>query len=469
MKLAAKLSIITLLVAVLAVSSFAGKKNRKLSVGAYISSAKIEIISGDMERYETAISYLDSLFYHYGPHAEGLYLMGQIMVDYLDKTPDMSGKLEYVKRLVAYGDSLHMCCENQDIKKKYRKDCDEYTELADSVKVRYWREFYNAGIEQLKTIDELQTMLASASDSSDIERVKGEIQATVDSCVTTLQMVTILNENDHRGYVGLGQAYDKSGDYQNAITWISKGLEAIGTEDSTGNVPEGRPSLLFSLAYYNIQLDDFCGAIPYFKEYTEIFPDDTSTLYNLAACYNNCKFFDSALAVNHQILQHAPQNLDALIAIGLFHNERARHASDTISKYQKEENQQQVDAWRTKREDAFDSSIVYFKRAVEGHPESVMALEQYGTITAIRGQYAEAVVMFDKLAELEPYRCEYWRSVGDFRLRLQEFDKATAAYEKTVECDPSDAETWERLADLYHNDGKADLEAAARKKIDELN
>lgn len=463
MKLTAKLSVVALLIAGLAVTSLAGKKNRKLSVSAYLSSAKIEIISGDMERYETAIAYLDSLFYNYGPHAEGLYLMGQVMVDYLDRSPDLKVKAGYVEKLVAYVDSLHMCCDNEDIKKKHRKDCDKYAELADSVKVRYWREFYNAGIEQLNSIDELRSELASAADSSDIERINGGIQATLDSCVTHLQMVTMLNEGNHRAYVGLGQAYDKVGEYQNAINWISKGLEKVDVES------EGRPTLLFSQAYYHIQLDDFCGAIPYFKEYTDLFPDDTSTLYNLAACYNNCKFFDSALAVNHKILEHAPQNLDALIAVGLFHNERARGASDSASHYQGEENDQQVELWRAKREEAFDSSIVYFKRAVEGHPESVMALEQYGTITAIRGEYEEAVVMFAKLAELEPHRCEYWRSVGDFRLRMQEFDQATAAYEKTVECDPSDAETWERLADLYHNDGKADKEAAAKKKVEELN
>ena len=79
MKITAKLTIIAVTVLCLAATSFAGKKNRKLTVGAYISSAKIEIVSGEMERYETAIVYLDSLFKNYGPHAEGLHLMSQIM------------------------------------------------------------------------------------------------------------------------------------------------------------------------------------------------------------------------------------------------------------------------------------------------------------------------------------------------------------------------------------------------------
>jgi len=59
-------------------ASLADAKGRKLPIGAYIKSAKISIISGDLDRYPEALAMLDSLAMHYGPHAEALYLTSQV-------------------------------------------------------------------------------------------------------------------------------------------------------------------------------------------------------------------------------------------------------------------------------------------------------------------------------------------------------------------------------------------------------
>ena len=130
------------------------KRPRKLPAGAYIKSAKIEIVSGDIERYPTAIALLDSLFLHYGPHAEGLDLMRKVMVDYVEKASSPEAKMPHVEGMIAYYDSLKMCCESKDIKSKYKKGCKEFLRTADSTNVDYWRRFYNDGIEQLNRIEE---------------------------------------------------------------------------------------------------------------------------------------------------------------------------------------------------------------------------------------------------------------------------------------------------------------------------
>ncbi|MEW6412460.1 MAG: tetratricopeptide repeat protein [Candidatus Zixiibacteriota bacterium] len=461
MKISAKLAIILVITIFLVGSTFAGKKDRKLTVGAYISSAKIEIVSGDLERYETAITYLDSLFLNYGPHAEGLHLMAQIMVDYIDKTPELESKKKYVEKLVAYVDSLHRCCENKEIDKKYRKGCDEYTELNDSVKVRYWQEFYNRGFEQMHRIDTLRQEMAGASDSTWAADLQKSIDVTVDSCVTNMEISIMLNPVDHRAYIAAGQANEKVGKYQEAIKWLSKGVEMV--EDTAS-----KASLLFSLAYNNIQMNDFCGAIPYFKQYTDIYTEDTLTLYNLAACYNNCGFYDSALFVNQRVIEYASCNIDALTAVGLYHNQNARNASDSANHYQTQQDEKTATLWRSKRDEAFDSSLVYFERAVNCDSTNIMSWEQYGTIVAIRGQYENAARAFKKLTELDPGRAEYWRSLGDFDLRLKKFDDAIMAYEKTVEIDPGDKETWERLKSLYHEKGQSAKEAEVDKKLKSL-
>jgi len=443
---------------VLAGTALAGKKDRKLTVGAYISSAKIEIISGEMERYETAIAYLDSLFLNYGPHAEALHLMGQIMVDYIDKTPNPHDQMAYVEKFVAYVDSLHMCCENKDIKQKFRKDCDKYTELSDSTKARFWIDYYNRGIEQLNSIDRIQGEMAAETDSSMRAAHQRRVDANLDSCIVNMQIAAILDTDDHRPYVAIGSAYDKVGQYKNAIEWLSKGLD----------LAQEREKLLFSIAYYYIQLDDYCGAIPFLKEHTEFYVDDTVNLGNLAICYNNCGFYDSAAAVNQKVLELDPVNVDALMSIGQYFNQISRNATDSATYYQQQGDEQTAQTWRNERDRIFDSSLVYFGKAAETSPDNIMALEQYGTIAGLKGKYAAAAESFSKLTELNTSNSEYPRAAGDFYLRLKQFDKATAMYEATVDRNPADAEVWEQLADLYHNDGNTQKETAARKKIEEL-
>ena len=465
MKSTAKLTIIAVLVFCLAGASFAGKKDRKLTVSAYLSSAKIEIISGDFERYQTAIAYLDSLFLHYGPHAEGLHLMAQIQVDYMTKETDPEKKLGYVEKLVAYIDSLHMCCDNKDINKKYKKDCDKLLDLNDSIKVQYWREFYNTGIEQIKQLDEQQKGLAAATDSVDKAYFEEQSQATLNSCLTTMKMVSLLNPNDHRAYLGTSSAYEKVGDFDNAVEWLARGLEVMKPEDDTLGQ---RSSLMLKAAFLNIQKSDFCGAIPFFKGYIELNANDTVNLGNLAICYNNCGQYDTAAIINHQVLQLDPANVDALINLGRYHNQVARNCTDTSNYFRKEGDEEAAKRWIAERDKAFDSSMVYFKKAVDANPDNIDALEQYGTIVGLKSMYDEAATVFRKLADLDNASPDYPRAAGDFFLRDQKFDDAIMEYERTVERDPGDVETWERLADLYENKGQTQKATAAKQKIAEL-
>ncbi len=460
LKLTAKLTLILALLLCLGGSSFAGKKDRKLTVGAYLSTAKIEIISGDPERRETAVAYLDSLFLHYGPHAEGLKLMAQIQVDYITDAADPKEKLKYVEKLVAYVDSLHVCCEDKKIKDKYRKDCDKHVEFVDSLKQLYWRDFYNTGIEKLQFLTDYQAEIAAAPDSFYRADYEQRSAATLDTLVTIMQMVSLLNSQDHRAYLGLSSAYEKVGDFEKAIEWLDKGVAYVTEEE--------KPGMLLRLAYMNIQNNDFGGAIPYFKQYVELVPDDTVNMGNLAICYNNVGYYDSAAAVNLRILEIDPASRDALINMGRYHNQRAREATDSSTEARKRGDEEAAQFWTAKRDEEFDSSLVYFKSAVENYPDDIESLEQYATIVGLRSMYAEAAVTFRKLADLEPSSAEYARAAGDFYLRNQKFDDAIVEYERTVQRDPGDKDTWERLADLYDNNGDTQKATAAKKKVEEL-
>ena len=367
------------------------KKPRKLPLGAYVKSAKIEILSGDFKRYKTAEALLDSLFMYYGPHAEALHLIGQIMVDYIDKAPNPQKKKPYIEKLIAYNDSLHLCCDSKDIKKKYKKNCKKFIEMSDSLLVKYWRESYNAGIEQMDFIDELVEDKSKESDSSAIVFYQTQIDANVDSSIINMKLAIMLNGTNYKAYIGAGSIYEKILDYENALIWLKKGLE----------ITDDRGSLLLNIAYNHIQLNQFCEATPYFREHIEINPTDTLSMGNLAICFNNCKMYDSALAVNHQILSIAPGNADALNSVGRFFNEQVRVVSDSVSHYQLVENDEQAEHWKSVRNEMYDSSMTYFKKVTEVTPKDDLAWEQYGRIAALKQDFSTAANAFTKITELK--------------------------------------------------------------------
>ena len=458
MRLTFRIAVLTALVMVLSASLMAGKKARKLPADAYVKSAKIEILSGDLERYQTAIAMLDSLFMHYGPHSEALNLMGAIYVDYTDKEPNPWVKYEYIEKLVAYYDSLEATCSNKKIKKKYRKDCDKLTEKADSTEVKYWREFYNAGIEQLNYAQELSQQLETATDSITRAYSNKSLHANIDSCIANMRLAIVIDPTKYDPYLACGSAYEYAKDYDSAIVWLSMGLDKV----------DDRKTLLLQIAYDYIRMDKYTEAIPYFAEYVELVPDDDATMYNLSICYNNSQMYDSAVAVYHRILAVNPENTEVITGVGRYFNQVARQASDSATFYRGESNVEMADFWRGKQQDAFDSSSTYFKRVFDLKPDDAFAAEEYGVVEAIRGNYADAAVAFERLTTLDPERAENWTWLGDCYLNLKQFDKAIPAYEKVVELDPTSRDIWERLRDLYTETGDKTKAAAAEKRISEL-
>lgn len=452
-----KITLLTL-AALLLLSMSVMSKPRKLPVGAYIKSAKIDIISGDIERYEQAIAMLDSLFMYYGPHAEALDLMASVMVDYIDKTPDLHKRMDYVKKLVAYNDSLHICCNSKDVKGKYKKGCDEFVEMQDSIKVKYWREFYNSAVEQLKNVTEKQNEINAESDSAVIEIYQTDLDAIVDSCNINLQMCIILDSTDEKSYVGLGSLNDKLGNYEEANKWYILALDKT----------EEQQNIIISIAYNYYNLDDHCNAAKYMQKFIDKFAakDSTSINYmeNLVVFYNNCGNYDKGLAVNRQILEIDPNNFEALKSIGHYFNQMYRTSNDSTTAYRQAENEEKTKEWQAKGFEYIDSSLVYYGLASKQSDTDEVVWGLYATYLAIRERWEEAAPAFAKLTELQPNDSRNWIYYGDCSIRLERYDDAIAAYEKAAELDPNDKETWHQLAALYEQVGNTAKKTEAEKK-----
>ncbi len=460
MKLYTKIITFCVLTVIVALSAMAGKKARKLPVGAYIKSAKIAIISGDIERYPEAIAMLDSLFMYYGPDAEALNWMAQINVDYIEKTADPRKKKPYVEKMVAYFDSLSLCCNNKEIKKKYRKNCKKYIEQADATRDNYWRIFYNQGVEQLTAMGELQAEIAKADDSATRAIFEKNLQANGDSCIANMELAIIVDPQNHQTYIGIGSAYDKLNNPEKALEWQIIGLEKAPDEN--------KPDMALSIGYTYINMNKYCDAIPYLKTYLEANPQDTTWLYNLSICYNNCGQYDEAMKVYQQILTLNPGHMKVLTGIGRYFNDQARKAADSSRVYQNAGDTDKVKHWRAESDRFFDSSHVYFKRAFQSDPNDEFVADMYGLVSSLRQKYEDAAEGYAQLCAIRPDNAEYWTYLGDTQIRLSRFDEAIKSYEKSVELDPNKVGVWEKLAELYQNQKMKQKEAAARKKIAEM-
>ncbi len=465
LKLLRNIAIVALLLAMVPFAVDA-KKARKLPMGAYIKSAKIHILSGDLKRYVTAIAMLDSLFMHYGPTAEAIQLRGSIEVDYIDRAVNLEEKMLHVSTLVAYMDSLNVACDkdNKDVKKKYKKGCDNLIKKNDSLVVNYWREFYNNGINFMNANDistnvtSIQEDIAVETDSSLIEQFKLSLQAHADSSIANFELCIVLNPTDVRAYVGMRSLFDKLKDHENAIKALVRGLDYA----------EDRATLLQTISYDFINMGDYGGAIPYMREYTDLRPDDVLTLGNLGICFRNQKMFDSAFAVSQRVLAVDPVNVEALKSTGHHFRKVFIDAADSARSYSDAENDAEAKKWTQVKDDYIDTTLAYYKRVIDVDPKNEQIQYLYATYNYIISNWELAISAFKAASEINPNESDYWKSLGDCYIQTKDYANSAAAYEKVIEIKPKDKDVWEQLVSLYSELKQPKDKANAQKQFDAL-
>lgn len=442
--------------------STASAARRAKPLKAYLSGARIAIVEG---RPEEALTLLDSISINYGEVPEAYDLSYKVYVDLMESAAGVEAKRPYLDKMVLYIDSLHMACENEEIDKDLKEDCQEFIEFADSTKLKYWREYYNLGIEQLNAIERLKQQLETETDSSRQAYIRKDIQQNIDSVIANMGLVILIDSADHRPYVAIGNAYEKQGSYEKAIEWMERGYKKA--DDPT--------SLLLPLAYNYIQLDNYCGAIPFYEEYIQDNPDDAANLFNLSICYNNCgldpenrHYLDSAMSAYAQILELQPDNVNVLANAGRYYIMQAQVVSDSASRYRREEKPDSAEIYDSKRREMFDSARTYFGKAFELVPDNAMIAEQFAFTSALLNDCATAVTAFEKVAEARPEDAGNWTSMGDCYLQMGEWENAIRAYEQVAELTPGKPQIWENLAALYKEVGQDQKSAAAARKVKEL-
>jgi tetratricopeptide (TPR) repeat protein len=439
-------------------------KTRKLTADAYIKTAKIEIGYADTTRYAYATVMLDSLFLHYGPYAEGYYWITRMQVDMNEKNGDLKKKRKYIRSAMTYLDSLHLVCADKNAKPNNRKGCDKFIQELDSIRVFYWRTFYNNGVEQLKQITEQANNLLTETDSTAIAEARKIIAQNTDSCLDNMELAIIIDPADARAYIGVANAYEKQDSLDRSTEWLMKGLERAKS-------PEERLPLVQQLAVSTGMAGKYCEAAKYFGEWVSLIPNDTGaieTMLNLAICLNGCMMFDSAAVVQRNTLALRPGDSRALTGIGKYFSEIANWAGDTAALYQSAKNETEAKKWQQIRRDRFDSARVYFKQVFEGNPDSIGVSEEYGLICASLGNYVTASLAFSRVTRLDASNTRAWANLGDCQVYQKRWKDAIAAYEKVIAAEPNNRAVLEQLKNLYHEEGMTAKETEVEARLKKL-
>lgn len=452
--------VVTLIILALALPAIGFAQNRpKLPQSAYLKSAKIAMLDKN-PRYEEALQFINEMIGHYGPVPEGYFLKGNIYSEYAGKENDFNRKIEYFTLAAANYDSMFASCKSDDIKKNLKNDCKKFSNVIDSIKVYYWAENYNIGVKALGRIDEeIIPRIKEATDSTEKEAASAELKAVADSAKGYFRLAIAVDPSKYRPYEGVALTHDRLKEFDSSVVWYRK---------ATDLEPDSL-YLIQNTAYGYIQSNDWSNAAEYFKKLSAKVPDDAGTLLNIAICFNNMRMFDSAYIYDTRAIK-ADSNLSAAyIDVGRYFLIKSQAYSDSIKEATQANKTAEANSYMTVRDNLLDSSSYYLGQGIKLEPENIEALEQYGVVTLVNGQYEDAAGAFKRLTELEPFKKDHWVNLGDIYIQIQKFEEAIAPLEKATELDPGDVKVWEVLRDLYSNTNNTAKANKAQAKIDELN
>jgi tetratricopeptide (TPR) repeat protein len=454
--------IVSIVILVLCLPAAAGQKKVIKDAKALLTSAKIAMRDSP-PRYDEAMGYLDTILADHGPIPEAYFYRGNIYGEYASKEYNPGDKIAILEKMAANYDSMFSSCESDAVKSKYKGECKSFSAIADSIKIFYWKDSYNNGVNVLSRIDhDYSPQWKEATDPETKESAQAALQAAADTSRYYFLAATVVDPNEHRAYEGLGIVYDRLQNYDSSSIWFKKALE---------KAPDSAViSTIQNIAYAYIQAQKWDSAIVYFKRLLKDVPDDINTISNISICYTNKRMYDSSYAYNLKILEIDPNQAGANIDIGQYFLWRSQQGfSDSISLYQKENNQAKAGEFIKVRDALLDTAAMHFKAGIDLEPDNILALEQYSVIMLILGRYKDAEGGFEKLTALDPSRKENWVNLGDTYVQEQRFEDAIGPFEKALEIDPGDVRLLETLADLYDAAGSKEKAQEARDRIKEFN
>lgn len=448
------------------------RRARKLSLSAYISGAKIALsAAGDSQiaRPYDALYLLDSCLMWYGQIPEA-YFWKVIVNSTLahDNRGDEEKYRAFLGELVLANDSLTNSCDpdNEDVKKKRKKKCEDLIVTADSIRLEWFVEFYNEAQDSRTTIrDDLNLSLAESTDSTEKFSLQEEIDEEYATAIRLYELAGSIYPKDVRYLMNLAEIYTERGEFDKAIPLQLRAVAETKILD-----PENYLPLLNDLANSLYEMKRYDSAAAVFKILaSEVDEDGKVAQYkNVVVCYSLLDNIDSVMLYNHKILELTPDDANTLATIGGVWFNRIQSLNLERADAREAKDKEKSAEIQTELKRVSDSARIYLERAFQANPEDEQSIELYAITSTLSGDPESALKAWKLMTELKPDDESYWIYVGDNYITLQKFSDAIAPYEKAVELDPTNVKVWQNLVDLYSANGQTDLSKVASAKVTEL-
>ncbi len=214
-----------------------------------------------------------------------------------------------------------------------------------------------------------------------------------------------------RPYNNLGEAYDKAGDYDNAIRIFKEALKLdpnyIYALNNLGNV-------------YG-KLQQYRLALKYFERVVELDPNYAAGFYNLGRGQQALNQIEAAMQSYHRAIELEPHFEEALYNYGLL----------AVRSFKGEE------AERT------------FRKFIEYYPGSYQGYFGLGNALMVSKKFEEAIPAFKKASEINPRYTLAYVNLAVAQMQAQKIDDAIVTYEYLRKTSPAIAGVDLNLGMIY--------------------
>jgi tetratricopeptide (TPR) repeat protein len=177
----------------------------------------------------------------------------------------------------------------------------------------------------------------------------------------------------------------------------------------SSNVPA-----LVGLGRISRRRGELSTALRYLEAATSIDPGRLALLCDKATILRDMSRFDEARNVLMAVLTRDPNNLDALLGLGLLarrggdHEEALAYFKRGLTRQTDHPGLQSEVAETLRLLDRFDEAEQLYKRAAEANPRAAAPIHGLSLIAQARGEFESAIVLAKEASELEPDRVSHW-------------------------------------------------------------
>ena len=258
--------------------------------------------------------------------------------------------------------------------------------------------------------------------SVSIQLRKARVLLDKGRAVETLRILKKLENiepGNHEIYIAKGTALGMLGDIQGAKKMFDFSL----TTDS-----EDIENILFSITSILQNLNYYEQLIPYLLRLSELEPEFSTHLYDLAYAYEKVNDYENSIKYYHLYLEEEPFSDSAWYNLGIIFNR--------LEQYEK-------------AMDAYDFALSI-------NPQNSFALFNKGNILSNLERFQEAIAVYHEYLENEPDSAEAMTYLGESYDKTGETTLAIKYYNDAIELDPDYSDPWFGLGVISLNSGNTE-------------